>query len=282
MRSAFLVAGLLVAASWAGCVSDEGEPKSSSSPTTEAPPPTVTVETGSLAGTVTDDEGLPLPGAEVVIAQPAREAETDAGGAFTFNELDPGTYTVVAQKLGFESNAKKVEVRAGEVTNATFQLAPVVFANESYTLTIPKVAMFHYGFRVANFVFSVVNQSAINQYMCDPCLFVLHFPVKPQQAMTETYWTATFPVPMTNADTYIFYKSSWTTGAYLDGTQVYANQFENRESVKWATAGVASLGKVLLHANPSYFGSFEHKVDIYTSFAYGAEFDDDFTMLPPP
>ncbi|HLE47098.1 MAG TPA: carboxypeptidase-like regulatory domain-containing protein [Candidatus Thermoplasmatota archaeon] len=285
MRTASLTPYLAVVLIVSGCAAPEATPTAApATPTTQAPAPepTATIETGSIAGTVVDDESLPVPGASVALIEEGVQTTTDDSGAFTFNDLNPGTHTVAVERVGFEPTAKKVEVAAGEVAEAKLQLKPITIPDEAYTIAIPKTAMFHYGARVANFVLSVVNHSAINQYTCDPCAFVLHFPLKPKQAMTETYWTSTSPVPMTNAETYLYYKATWTTGAYLDGTIAHAAQYANRQGMRWATASVAETGKVHLLASGSYYGSIEHKIDIYTSFAYGAEFGDDYTRLPPP
>jgi len=62
--------------------------------------------TGSIAGTVKDEQGGVLPGVTVTLIgrTGARVAVTDAVGAYRFTALDPDTYTVNAQLQGFTAN----------------------------------------------------------------------------------------------------------------------------------------------------------------------------------
>ena len=71
--------------------------------------------TGAIEGKVTDDQGSPLPGAQVKLASPdliggARVKLTNAEGRFRFVALLRGTYTVEASLAGF-ATARRDEVR---------------------------------------------------------------------------------------------------------------------------------------------------------------------------
>ncbi|MGB6608668.1 MAG: carboxypeptidase-like regulatory domain-containing protein, partial [Acidobacteriaceae bacterium] len=61
---------------------------------------------GSLTGTVIDSSGAVIPGATVVLTNPATQAAktatTNATGFYTFNELAPGSYTVKVTANGFK------------------------------------------------------------------------------------------------------------------------------------------------------------------------------------
>ncbi len=62
--------------------------------------------TGSLSGTVLDSStSAPVPDAHVTAVSPSQveNATTDATGRFTFASLAPDTYTVSAQKAGYQS-----------------------------------------------------------------------------------------------------------------------------------------------------------------------------------
>src|SRR5438094_2915384 len=62
---------------------------------------------GSLVGTVTDESGAAVPGATVTITHhetnAAREAVTDAAGAYRFPTLQPGTYSITVKLTGFRT-----------------------------------------------------------------------------------------------------------------------------------------------------------------------------------
>ncbi len=62
-------------------------------------------ETGAISGIVTDDQGTPLPGANVTITgeslMGARSYVTDANGVFRFPALPPGEYQIKAELQGF-------------------------------------------------------------------------------------------------------------------------------------------------------------------------------------
>jgi len=62
-------------------------------------------ETGAITGTVSDEQGSPLPGVNLTLTSPAlmgtRTAVSDASGNFRFPALPPGTYSVKAELQGF-------------------------------------------------------------------------------------------------------------------------------------------------------------------------------------
>lgn len=79
--------------------------------------------TGRITGTVVHD-GLndPLPGANVYIEERDLGTATTPNGSFTISGVAPGTYTLVASVIGFETQRRNVTVRAGQTTRVNFQL----------------------------------------------------------------------------------------------------------------------------------------------------------------
>jgi hypothetical protein len=68
--------------------------------------------TGRIVGTIYDDEGMPMAGAQVTISSPtqiggARTATTEQDGAFKFLNLIPGVFEVKVRKPGFQGQIKK-------------------------------------------------------------------------------------------------------------------------------------------------------------------------------
>jgi hypothetical protein len=67
-------------------------------------------DTASLRGTITDPTGAVIPGASISIKSAdtgtVRASITDAQGAYSFLQVPPGTYKLVAEKPGFSTMAK--------------------------------------------------------------------------------------------------------------------------------------------------------------------------------
>ena len=87
---------------------------------------------GSISGTVTDPNGAVVPGAQVVLLNPAtgvtQHTVTSGAGLYTFISLQPGVYHVTASQAGFKSVVQdKVEVTLDQVTqvNITLQVGAV-------------------------------------------------------------------------------------------------------------------------------------------------------------
>src|SRR5579863_7852970 len=63
--------------------------------------------TGTITGTVYDNTGAVIPGANVTITEQAtqsvRTTVSDSAGYFAFPSLSPGTYTVKVEAKGFKS-----------------------------------------------------------------------------------------------------------------------------------------------------------------------------------
>jgi plastocyanin len=91
------------------------------------PPGGGTPTTGSLRGTVNDQDGAAVPNASVALSatgQTTRNTVTAANGTYTFNSLPVGTYTVAVTpptgyQLGAGTGMTTVSVVAGQQANAS-------------------------------------------------------------------------------------------------------------------------------------------------------------------
>lgn len=97
--------------------------------------------TGQIRGTVTDADGLPIPGVVVTVASPnfqgGASSTTNEDGAFRFPALPPGEYTVEARKDAFlPYRATGLLVSAGGTSGLEVQLK---LAQGSAELTIEEV-----------------------------------------------------------------------------------------------------------------------------------------------
>lgn len=89
--------------------------------------------TGGIEGLVTDDSLIPLEGAQVGILERDLLTVTDAQGRYSFSSLEPGRVQLAAQRIGFDSSARLVEVQADQLTTANFALAPLAIEEAYHT-----------------------------------------------------------------------------------------------------------------------------------------------------
>ena len=64
---------------------------------------------GRISGTITDDKGQPLPFASVMIKGTTKGTTANNEGKY-FIDVEQGTYTVIAQYVGYNRSEKKVTV----------------------------------------------------------------------------------------------------------------------------------------------------------------------------
>ncbi len=89
-----------------------------------APITAAQAQTGKVTGVVTDAEsGKPIEGVAVVIQGTTLGANTNAAGRYFIIQVPPGTYTVQARRLGFQSvNATNVSLSIDQTTEQNFKL----------------------------------------------------------------------------------------------------------------------------------------------------------------
>ncbi len=94
---------------------------------------------GKLAGRVTDENGQPLIGANVIVEGTNKGAVTDYDGYYTILNLRAGTYSVEFRYTGFQS--KKVEaiaVSTDQTTKIDVKLQSTSFTTETIVVTAEK------------------------------------------------------------------------------------------------------------------------------------------------
>ena len=95
--------------------------------------------TGEIRGTVTDEQGAPLPGASVTARSEAtgvqRGATAGPDGAYVIRLVPPGTYTVRAATLGRRpASVADVQVAVAQAATVNLRLAPEAVALETITV----------------------------------------------------------------------------------------------------------------------------------------------------
>ncbi len=87
-----------------------------------------------IEGTLTDTTGAVLPGATVTLTETTRNqvqtATTDANGLYSFSNLAPGTYTVIAELAGFVKTSSE-PVTLGSATTTRVDLSLSVGVSEA-------------------------------------------------------------------------------------------------------------------------------------------------------
>ncbi|WP_317131372.1 TonB-dependent receptor [Mucilaginibacter ginsenosidivorax] len=71
----------------------------------------------SISGKVTNQSGEALPGATITINNPAASVVADATGKYGFTNLKPGSYTLNASFIGYQTISKNIVLAANQVIN---------------------------------------------------------------------------------------------------------------------------------------------------------------------
>ena len=98
---------------------------------TQIPARAQTPATGSISGQVVDaDTKIPLPTAAVRVLETQAHETSHTDGRFAFARVQPGTYTLTAERIGFHTERVRVVVRAGATATVVIELhaAPVELA----------------------------------------------------------------------------------------------------------------------------------------------------------
>ena len=243
-------------------------------------------DVGSIKGLVVDEEQAPVAKAAVTLSEVGATTTTDDGGRFTFNDLAPLTYSLFVERLGFESVARKIDVKAGAVTDATVVLKAIAVGDEAYYLPLKKTSLIHadniYLSDCLSNCGAYVNNSNVNNVRCDPCQFVLHLPLNPEMALTEAMWPPSGN-PLVNPDMCYYYYKDWSESSA--GTFVHHWCLVSRGGYAWPAGEFKNLkGETALKMY--VFGategvSFEHRIDTWTTFSYGGDLPEDYSALPP-
>ncbi len=89
---------------------------------------------GSIIGTVKDQEGASVSGAQVALvhSQQAvlRTTESDASGHFTFDNIAVGTYEIRITQAGFGTRRTSVQVGDGKAANLDIILEPASVSSQ--------------------------------------------------------------------------------------------------------------------------------------------------------
>jgi Carboxypeptidase regulatory-like domain/TonB-dependent Receptor Plug Domain len=86
-----------------------------------------TITLGSISGKVTDSNGAPVAGAQVILTsnQMTRNTVTTADGTYRAGLMNPGTWEVKVAKTEFQTQMGSVTVSPNENRSVNFKLSPI-------------------------------------------------------------------------------------------------------------------------------------------------------------
>ncbi|MBI2078185.1 MAG: carboxypeptidase regulatory-like domain-containing protein [Euryarchaeota archaeon] len=116
MQRALAIIALFVTAALSGCASRDASQTGPIAPAYED-------ETGNVEGVVVNSELEPVMGAQLAIDVASVDpATTDDAGRFSFLGVPAGKHKVYVNALGYEAEARSVEVVVGETSEVKFEL----------------------------------------------------------------------------------------------------------------------------------------------------------------
>ena len=64
----------------------------------------------AVSGSISDENGNPLPGANVIVAGTSKGAASDASGVYSISGVSQGTHTLTASYIGYKDQSTNVNV----------------------------------------------------------------------------------------------------------------------------------------------------------------------------
>ena len=111
---------LLAALALSGCASARARTVPDPDPYQQ--PTGFTDDTGSVTGTVVDEEFVPLKDAIVGFIDPYQATKTDEAGHFEIGVLKPGDRNLYVIHLGHKAAGKRIHINVGAATDVLFIL----------------------------------------------------------------------------------------------------------------------------------------------------------------
>jgi len=115
------VVSILLSLAVAGCT-DEAKPSADDDPFQDLPDEPVSDGKGVIRGIVVDEAVQPVVEALVVVTGLGVETTTAEGGAFVFNNLEPGVYFLAVSKVGYAPTQTSTTVVAGVTKPAILKI----------------------------------------------------------------------------------------------------------------------------------------------------------------
>lgn len=92
-------------------------------------------QSGNIQGTISDENGLYLPGANVMLPTLNKGAISDFDGKFTLVDIPEGTYTLKVSYLGYDDIQQEIKVNANKTTEVSLFVEPKSMELEGVDVT---------------------------------------------------------------------------------------------------------------------------------------------------
>ena len=89
----------------------------------------------TLQGLVSDEQGIPLIGVNIILTERSIGAATDLDGRFVIDQIPAGTYTVVASAIGFRRAELTMTFAPGQTITQDFALSEIILESSGVTVT---------------------------------------------------------------------------------------------------------------------------------------------------
>ena len=81
-------------------------------------------QSGNIQGTISDEDGIYLPGANIMIASLSKGAISDFDGKFTLVDIPEGTYTLQVSYMGYADLEQEVSITANKTAEVSLFIKP--------------------------------------------------------------------------------------------------------------------------------------------------------------
>ena len=98
--------------------------------------PAAAQQFGTLTGTVTDTEGEPLPGANVILVGTQKGTSVGEDGSYQITQIEPGEYTVRVSFVGYKTVEREDTFQLGRTVTQNFRLEVAPLMGEGVTVTV--------------------------------------------------------------------------------------------------------------------------------------------------
>jgi hypothetical protein len=240
--------------------------------------PQAGTDTGSIQGSVTDDEVMPIRHATITLSPTAAETRSDQDGRFTFNDLAPGRYTLRAQRAGYTNATLDVNVIAAQITPATLiiEQLPDIIASKPRMYSIDHAAQFHRA--VLHPTLEAYQPGTVNS--CTGCIWIARAQEKPTNILIEVFGQHAYTNPTGNQELVIV--DAWIDDAVNGSLHITQTiPLPGAWRIEENFAQRASAFQVTLRCETDWF-CLEESREVWVTFSHKMKIPAEFSAKASP